>query len=338
MEGPTTASSGTSRPPESARVIRVDYGGCTVATGHGSLFARAHEPVAVGDWVILSNDDEPRVEQILERSSQLTRRDPAGMLQVLAANVDLVLVTVPADRVSLTRAEREVTLAWDSGAVPLVLLTKADLDDGSHLQTLRDRLIGVDVIGVSTLDDSGLEDTGLAVVRDRLRSDDGDGGRTAVLLGPSGAGKSSLVNALLGSQATSVQAVREDDHRGRHTTTARELHIVPTGGYLIDTPGLRSLSLAVGDDALEAAFPDIYDLAHGCRFRDCTHAHEPDCAVMAAAESGVLDPARLESFQRLLRDLDYQVRRDDPVAAQANRALWRQRSREIRRLQRERGH
>ena len=324
--------------PEPVRVIRVDYGGCTVANADGPHFARALEPVAVGDWVRLTDDNEPRVAEILERSSQLTRRDPVGMLQVLAANVDLVLVTVPADRVSLNRAEREVTIAWDSGAVPLVLLTKADLDDGTQLDALRDRLIGVEVIGVSTLDDAGLDDTGLGALRERLRTGDSEGGRTAVLLGPSGAGKSSLVNALLGADAAAVKEVREDDHRGRHTTTTRELHVIPTGGCLIDTPGLRSLSLAVGDDAIEAAFPDIYDLAHGCRFRDCTHAHEPDCAVTAAADSGALDPARLGSYHRLMRDLDYQVRRDDPVAAQANKALWRQRSMDIRRLQRERGH
>ena len=336
MERRPAATSSISSAEDPVRVIRVDYGGCMVDVTGGPRFARAHGPVAVGDWVLLS-DDEPHVEAIIERTSQLTRRDSSGLLQVLAANVDLVFITVPADRMSLNRAEREVTLAWDSGAVPVVLLTKADLDDGTSLEALRDRILGVDIIEVSTLTGRGLD-----TVRSRLVSggeDHADNpGRTAVLLGPSGAGKSSLVNALLGSEAATVQEVRAEDHRGRHTTTARELHVVPSGGFLIDTPGLRSLSLAVGDDALEAAFPDIYELAAGCRFRDCAHAHEPDCAVITAAESGELDLARLDNYHRLLRDLDYQLRRDDPVAAQANKALWRQRSMDIRRLQRERGH
>jgi ribosome biogenesis GTPase / thiamine phosphate phosphatase len=303
-------------------VIRVDYGGCLVSTEDGPTFARTRGEVAVGDWVQLSPDAEPAVENVAERRTQLTRRDPEGKIQVLAANVDVVLVAAPADRLSLARAEREIAIAWDSGAQPVVLLMKADLDDGTHVSELRERLLGVDVLAVSAVDSKSLD-----AVRALLAPD-----RTAVLLGPSGAGKSTLVNALLGSQAAATGEVRSGDHRGRHTTTARELHAVPSGGYLIDTPGLRSVSLAVDEVSVLATYPDIAELAGHCKFRDCTHSHEPGCAVSAAVSSGELSPDRLASFHRLMKDLDYVRRRDDPVAAQEHRALWRQRSMDARRL------
>ncbi len=268
------------------------------------------------------------VEAIAERRTQVTRRDPAGLLQVLAANVDRVFVTAPADRLSMARVEREVAIGWDSGAEPVVLLTKADLDDGSTAAVLSERLLGVDVVPVSAAENEGID-----AIRSLLQPD-----LTAVLIGPSGAGKSTLVNALLGESTATTGAVREGDHRGRHTTTARELHVVPTGGFLIDTPGLRSLSLAVDADAVSATFPDIVELAVDCRFGDCTHGHEPGCAVLAALADGTLSADRIDSYVRLMNELDYQLRRDDPLAAQAHAALWRQRRMDARRLYRERGH
>ena len=321
----------TSRIPDTPnwrRVVRVDYGGCLVAGPEGSRPARTRETVAVGDWVEVSEHDDLVVEAIAVRRTQVTRRDPAGLLQVLAANVDRVFVTAPADRLSMARVEREVAIGWDSGAEPVVLLTKADLDDGSTATVLRERLLGVDVVPVSAAENEGVD-----AIRYLLQPD-----LTAVLIGPSGAGKSTLVNALLGESTASTGAVREGDHRGRHTTTARELHAVPTGGFLIDTPGLRSLSLAVDADAVSATFPDIVELAVDCRFRDCTHGHEPGCAVLAAVSDGTLSADRIDSYMRLMKELDYQLRRDDPLAAQAHAALWRQRRMDARRLYRERGH
>lgn len=306
------------------QVIRVDYGGCLVATADGPTFARCRGEVAVGDWVQLSPDAEPAVKTVAERRTQLTRRDPEGRIQVLAANVDLVLVAAPADRLSLARVEREIAIAWDSGAQPVVLLMKADLDNGTHIAELRGRLLGVDVLAVSVVDTASLD-----AVRALLAPD-----RTAVLLGPSGAGKSTLVNALLGTHAAETGEVRAGDQRGRHTTTARELHAAPSGGYLIDTPGLRSLSLAVDEESVLATYPDIAEVGQHCKFRDCTHSHEPGCAVAAAVSSGALSADRVASFHRLMKDLDYVRRRDDPVAAQEHKALWRQRSMDARRMYR----
>lgn len=301
--------------------------GQAAGTGDAVRRVRCTLPVAVGDWVRVSADDDPSVLAIDDRRTAVTRRDPSGLTQVLAANVDLVLVTVPADRPSPARVEREVTIAWDSGAIPVVLLTKADLDDGSICARLAERLAGVDVHPVSSETGDGLE-----TVRALLRPD-----RTAVLLGPSGAGKSTLVNRLLGREATVTGPVREGDHRGRHSTTFRELHALPGGGYLIDTPGLRSLALAVDEGAVEAAFPDVAELAVDCRFRDCTHEHEPGCAVILAVHSGTLTQARLDSYRKLARETDYQRRRDDPVAAREARAVWKARSKAARQLFKERG-
>lgn len=308
------------------RVIRVDYGACTVALDSVTLNVKTSEPIAVGDWVLLSDGAEPRIQEIQTRSTQMTRRDNAGFLQVLAANIDLVLIAIPADRLNFARAEREVAIGWDSGATPIALLTKADLDDGTNASELSQRLLGVEVIPVSV----DAEDT-LTALREMLID------RTSVLLGPSGAGKSTLVNALLGEKVEEVGEVREADHRGRHTTTTRQLHALKSGGFLIDTPGLRSLSLAVDEDALNSTFPEIAQLAGDCRFRDCSHEHEPDCAVLNAVEIGELSSARLENYRKMARDLAYQLRRDDPIAAQAHEAIWRQRRIEGRRINRERG-
>lgn len=312
---------------ETHRVLRVERGWCLVLVGDEPTRARCVMPVAVGDEVLISAEEEPAVTDVVERRTAVTRLDPNGLVQVLAANVDVVFVTAPADRLSLARIEREVAIGWESGAQPVVLLTKADLDDGTLMAELVERLIGVDVLGVSSDTGEGIEE-----VRGLLLPD-----RTAVLLGPSGAGKSTLVNALLGEEVTLTGAVREGDHRGRHSTTFRELHRLPDGGFLIDTPGLRSLSLAVGDEAVESTFPDIAEFAMDCRFRDCTHAHEPGCAVLAAVESGQLSQERLDSYRKIARELHYQLRRDDPVAAAANRALWKSRAKATRQLYKDRG-
>jgi ribosome biogenesis GTPase len=308
------------------RVVRVDLDSCHVATSQGDARARSKVPVAVGDWVLLRPDGT--ITTIAPRRSQVARRDPTGLTQVLAANVDVVLVAVPADRVSISRVEREVAIGWDSGAEPVVLLTKSDLDTGEAERDLRARLVGVDVLCVSAANGDGADDVA------RLLQPV----RTGVLLGPSGAGKSTLTNLLMGREVTATGEVRQGDHRGRHVTSARELQVLPTGGVLIDTPGLRSLSLATDHGGVAAAFPDIEELAADCRFRDCAHDLEPGCAVVAAATTGTLDANRLANYRKLRRELDFQVRRDDPTAAREARAVWKQRAKDARRLFKERGH
>lgn len=246
-------------------------------------------PPTVGDWVAAG---EQGIEAVLERRSVLSRQDPDGRSQqVLAANFDLVLVVAPCDRLSLARVERELLVAWESGARPVVVLTKADLvEDPEALRaSTQDRLVGVEVLRTSV--PSG---EGTAALQSALRPQ-----RSAVLLGPSGSGKSSLANALIGHDELATGDVRDGDRRGRHTTTRRQLILVPGGGVLIDTPGLRALAPWGGEEGLEAAFPEITELAQRCRFRDCWHHQEPGCAVLKALASGDLDPARLQSYRKL---------------------------------------
>ena len=311
------------------RVVRVDLDSAVVATEVGDRRARARALPAVGDWVVAHvQEAEAALVGIARRWSELSRRDPTGRTQVLAANVDLVLVTAPPDRLSVARVEREVALGWDSGARPVVLLTKADLAPADLAEELCSRLVGVEVVPVSTVTGRGADD-----VAEMLRP-----ALTAVLLGPSGAGKSSLTNLLLGCGAAPTGLVRPGDRRGRHVTSSRSLYAVPTGGVIIDTPGLRSLSLTVDRGGVTAAFPDVEALAAECRFADCLHEHEPDCAVLAAERDGKLDGRRLANYRKLRGELDFELRRDDPTAARENRRIWKERSKAARRLRRERGY
>lgn len=311
------------------RVVRVDGATCLVVSIDGAeRSCRARSPVAVGDWVAV---DEDVVHDVLPRWSALTRVDPAPSgvsagVQVLAANVDVVVITAPADRLKVARVEREVALAWDSGARPSVVLTKSDLDDGDHLlESLRARVTGVDVFPTSVRQRRGIEQLAAQFPP----------GRTGVLIGPSGAGKSTLVNALVGRDVQATGDVRAGDQRGRHTTTARQLVCLPSGGVLIDTPGLRSLALT-GGTGVDAAFPDIERFARACRFRDCTHGTEPDCAVRRAIKDGSLDPARLASFDKLAREAAVERRKTDPLAARAQRRIYVRRRNEARRYDKRR--
>ena len=294
-----------------ARIIRVERSACVAVLPDGSehLLTAPVLP-AVGDWVAVAG---PVVAAVIPRWSALTRADPSGHgVQVLAANVDLVAITAPADRLSPARVERELAAAWDSGAQPLVILTKTDLADPGTAEGLAARLTGVDVLATSATTGAGVDE-----LRVRLQPC-----RTAVLLGPSGAGKSTLANALLGEDVLATGAVRDADRRGRHTTTSRQLVAVPGGGVLIDTPGLRSLALA-GDVEIGQAFPEIEALGAGCRFADCSHTVEPGCAVIAAADEGALDPARLASYRKLQRELAAETRRTDPLARKAQLSEWK---------------
>ena len=283
--------------------MRVDRDRVVVVTDDGDTrTARAADLPAVGDWVVLSPPEaEGDIVAVLDRWSALTRLD-----QVMAANVDVVLVLAALDRpLNLNRLERELVLAWDSGARPLVVLTKADqaIDENkAAAETVEARAIGVDVLSTSARSGEGVD-----AIAEHLKPN-----RTAVLLGASGVGKSTLANRLLGDEVMATREVRADDGRGRHTTTARHLLVIPTGGVLVDTPGIRSLGLG-GDtaDGLAQAFPEIEELAAGCRFRDCRHAGEPGCAV-----AGVIGHERMASYSKLQSEVEHAARAGD-LRAQA---------------------
>lgn len=303
---------------EPARVVRVERTTCLAVCSDGveRLLHAASLP-AVGDWIGVGGEV---VRAVLPRWSELSRADPsASTVQVLAANIDLVVITAPADRLRPARVERELAVAWESGAQPLVVLTKCDLADMGVHASLAERLVGVEVLSASATTGRGVGD-----LLERLRP-----ARTAVLLGPSGAGKSSLANALLGREALVTGAVREADRRGRHTTTSRQLITVPGGGVLIDTPGLRSLGLS-GDVLVDVAFPDIETLAGSCRFSDCRHQSEPGCAVLAAVSAGDLDHDRLASFRKLQREAAVEAARSDPLLRRAQLSAWKSRTKSAR--------
>jgi ribosome biogenesis GTPase len=303
-----------------ARVVRADRGSVLVATEADVMRAKPSpaflkaasglaDMPAVGDWVavLAAGDLEiALIEAVLTRASAITRGDPGGTsgVQVLAANIDTVFVVHPlVEEPNVRRIERELSLAWDSGAVPVVVLTKADLspDLEAACEAVRAIAPDTDVLVTYALEDGGAEPL-LPYI---------SGHRTAVLVGPSGAGKSTLINALLGEQRQATREVRVSDGRGRHTTVARELIQMPGGGVLIDTPGLRAVGLTGSEEGISSAFPEIQDASSACRFRDCTHTEEPGCAVRAAVEDGTLPAERLESYLKLVREAQVAAARTD---------------------------
>jgi len=274
---------------------------------------------AVGDWVAIRGASSPAIiEAVLSRKSAFARQRAgvAVAAQIVAANIDVALIaTAVVGDLNPRRLERYVTVAWESGAVPIVLLTKADLVTTDELADAHAAVNavapGVDVLALSTLTGAGLDALGRILVP----------ASTGVLVGSSGVGKSSLVNALLGGSHLATASVRADG-RGRHTTTHRELVRVASGALLIDTPGMRELQLWSDGDGLASSFADIDALASECRFGDCAHGSEPGCAVRAAIEAGALEVERLESYFKLRREIERHVRLSDPRAmAEANRRL-----------------
>ena len=266
-----------------------------LATLGGNL--REARQVAVGDWVAVRKTAQAtEIRAVLPRQSAITREAPGGETaqQVIAANVDLVFITTSADTdFNLRRVERLLTVAYQSGAVAVIVLTKVDLKNPdpfeSQLETIA---IGVPVVAVS-----GRTGAGIEAVRTHLAP-----GKTAVLVGSSGVGKSTLINRLVGEEVLRTADVRKSG-QGRHTTSRRQLLKVPGGGLIIDTPGLREIQLWAGAEALAEVFLDIEELALGCKFTDCRHETEPDCAVITALEGGTLDPNRFTSYRKLQREL-----------------------------------
>jgi len=299
-----------------ARIVRVDRGASIVQTGTdavsavvgGSLHPSGEAgPPAVGDWVAFAPGDGTNViRAILPRTGALVRRRPGGadLEQVVAANVDFVLVVESLERgPNPRRIERATALAWDGGATPIVVLTKTDVCSNLEeaIARAREGAPFSDVVPVSSVTGDGLDD-----LVSRLTV-----GTTAVLLGPSGVGKSTLTNRLLGEQKFAVAEVRSGDAKGRHTTTSRELVALPGGCCLIDTPGIRELGLWLNAEAVNSAFPEIEEIAVGCRFGDCRHESEPGCAVLEAVGQGTLDEGRLASFLRLRKEVEnLDMRRD----------------------------
>lgn len=273
-----------------ARVIRHD--GIKVLASFGddwvhATFARG-VTIAVGDWVLVENET---VTAVLPRRSELSRDLGDHGSQVIAANIDLVFLAFGVDReVRRAKVLRFLTFAWDIGIEPVIVLTKADLetDIDALVQLIRSWDVEVPIVPASVETGAGLREIASLV-----------DGKTVSLIGESGAGKSSLVNALVRDDAAWVGDVRERDRRGRHTTTHREVHIVPTGGLLIDNPGVRSLGLASDSSGLEDAFADVEAFSSDCRFRDCLHESEPGCAVSAAVDGGELAGDRVAAYRRL---------------------------------------
>ncbi|UFJ40574.1 ribosome small subunit-dependent GTPase A [Brevibacillus humidisoli] len=282
---------------------------------------------AVGDWVVLrARPEEQRatIQAILPRISKFSRKAAGRTLeeQIVAANVDTVfLVNALNHDFNLRRMERYLILAWESGANPVIVLSKADLcaEREQRLQEVNSIAFGVPVHLVSSVSGEGINEL-FAYAQE---------GQTVALLGSSGAGKSTLVNRLYGEEIQEVQEVRQKDDRGRHTTTHREMILLPGGGLLIDTPGMRELQLWDADEGFGDAFEDIEALAAECYFRDCSHHSEPRCAVNAAIEDGRLERSRLDSYRKLQRELAYLARKDDRKAQAAEREKWKKVSQQL---------
>jgi ribosome biogenesis GTPase len=285
-------------PLEAGRVSRVDRGELTVLTRSGPRRIRTphRTPAAVGDWVTLRATEEAgglgQVDALLERRSAFVRTadGPRRLEQVVAANIDTVLIVTAADHpLSVQHLERFLALAWQSGAVPVVVITKSDLAPAPQLWAwsvaIRAAAPGVAVHAITTVDEQW------PVALDRYLTR----GQTVALVGLSGAGKSTLVNRLAGTGLLATGSVRPDG-QGRHTTTHRELVLLPGGGMIVDTPGMRALSVAATSEGIHLAFVDVEAIARDCAYVDCSHHREPGCALVAAVEAGSLSASRLSDW------------------------------------------
>jgi ribosome biogenesis GTPase / thiamine phosphate phosphatase len=308
-----------------ARVARADRGACTVLAPGNLRVTSGRRPVATGDWVIVGPgplpDDLPTVIDVLPRRSAFVRERPGRETaeQVVAANVDTVLVVNGLDTgVNARRIERYLALAWQSGAVPAIVLTKADCctddDVAGAVEDVRSVALGVEVHTVSAADGRGI---------DRLATAHLSQGRTVALLGPSGSGKSTLVNRLAGADVMATGETRRDG-KGRHTTVHRELVVLPGRGLLLDTPGMRGISLWDAAEGVSQTFADVEALIGECRFSDCRHLGEPGCAVLAAVEDGSLVESRLASWHKLQREARaLAARQGDRAAKEENLRRWK---------------
>ncbi|MCF7826325.1 MAG: ribosome small subunit-dependent GTPase A [Candidatus Marinimicrobia bacterium] len=327
-----------------ARVISEHRSEYRVHTGEMDITAKAagrlyHAPFrqtelpAVGDWVIVGDahvEGNATIQGVLTRKSTFSRK-VAGKNnneQVMATNLDIVwIVTTFGTDLNPARLERYVTLVVESGAVPVIVIAKADLEDNTEpfIETLRERIPDVAIHAVSARSMLGLNELEQYLAP----------GHTIALLGSSGVGKSTLINHFAGNELLHTAEVREKDGKGRHTTTHRELILLPKGGLLLDTPGMRELQLWGTDDNLEKSFADIDALADECRFSDCFHESEPGCAVREAVESGDLSQERFNNYRKLRRELAFLDMKTDVRADALQREMLKLRSKEYRRISRE---
>jgi ribosome biogenesis GTPase len=294
--------------------------GEVTATISGHLRHIDYDPPCVGDWVILREGSV--ISELLPRRTQLSRKEAGKRVreQVLAANMDLLFIVSGLDHdYNPRRLERYLVLAYESGARPVILLNKADLrGDLEDIVRLTERHApGVSVFALSALEQWGLEAIARCV----------EPRQTAALIGSSGAGKSTIVNALLGEARQRITDVRQSDSRGRHTTTHRELIRMPGSWLLMDLPGLRELQLWADPERIDSTFVDIAEFARGCRFRDCSHTHEPGCAVREAS----LDPERLRSYHKLQKELAFLELQTDIHRARQIRKKWNAVEKDMRR-------
>jgi ribosome biogenesis GTPase len=291
-------------------------------TGKMQYEARSKDDLpVVGDWVVIrirENEGKATIYGRLPRKSKFSRKaaGPKTEEQIVAANIDTVFLVTGLDgNFNLRRIERYLVVAWESGANPVLVLNKADLCENVDeiVQEVETVALGVPIIVMSALNNQGLDE-----LLSHIKT-----GTTGALLGSSGVGKSTIINHLLGEEFLKTREVRENDDRGRHATTRRELILLPSGGLLMDTPGMRELQLWGGDEGIKDAFEDIVELAQQCRFRDCQHGVEPDCAVQQAIESGRLAPDRFESYLKLQKEIAYLHRKEDKTAELLEKERWR---------------
>ncbi|HET6853889.1 MAG TPA: ribosome small subunit-dependent GTPase A [Pyrinomonadaceae bacterium] len=308
-----------------------------VYTQHGEVLAELsgklrHEAVnrsdlpAVGDWVVIRPTPQGgrvMIHAVLPRRTSFVRKIAGSRTeeQIVGTNIDTVfLLTSLNQDFSLRRIERYLIVAWESGAMPVVLLSKSDLCDGvaERINEVQAVARGVPVHAISVVTGDGLDDIGQYFKC----------GHTVALLGSSGVGKSTLINHLAGDDHLKVQTVREHDDRGRHTTTHRELILLPGGGLVLDTPGMRELQLWDGDESLQLVFDDIEALAGKCFFSDCRHQDEPRCAVREALGAGTIDAGRYESYEKLQKELKYLARKRDKLSEIVEKKKWKKLSRQ----------
>ncbi|MBI2842819.1 MAG: ribosome small subunit-dependent GTPase A [Armatimonadetes bacterium] len=285
----------------------------------------------VGDWAAATilEESAPRaqIHAVFARKSLFCRKEAGKRVvaQPVAANVDIVLIAVALDYdYSPNRIERYLALSRECGASPVVLLTKSDAcaDSTSKVDDVKMRMPDLPVIAISSVDGTGMD-----LLHEYLQP-----GVTCAVLGSSGVGKSTLINRLLGADVLKTREVRLTDSKGRHTTANRQLLVLPSGALVVDTPGMRELQLWDAREGISQTFPDIAELSSECHFPDCRHADEPGCAVLTAMADGLIDPAHLENYRKMSRELDYLSLRQEEGVARLERARWKNISKQAKQM------